>query len=41
MDKIRNIIDIMLEVMLGAYLVYSVVTTHKTLKSLEDDEYDE
>lgn len=40
MDKIKNILDIVIEVLCGAWFIYALVTTHKTLKSLTD-EYDD
>ena len=40
MDKIKNILDIVVEVRGGAWFIYSFVTTRKTLKSLTD-EYDD
>lgn len=40
MDKIKNILDIVVEVLCGAWFIYSFVTTRKTLKSLTD-EYDD
>lgn len=40
MDKINNILDIVIKLMCGAWFVYSFVSTRKALKSLED-EYDD